>query len=292
MTRLAWLSLALALAGCPPKRGGGGPIDATGVGCPPASGVYVASYLTPEDGAKGGHTGWVLPLADKIVSSLEGTPDYAPLDGAAAAAAGVPAPPATVWLMAPNARPCKPAIGGYYAAAIDAPTPNLAYGVELNGCAAPQDPQNASAIVLVSDAEPNDCKIVTPHRVAERLGETDKQSHWQRPTKETPVPPALASLIPQKTCTPPTCEKLYSIAQVDLGDGKPVAYAVAVNWLAIPPGSPPEAQCEWKAETFSGFFVAGESGAPTKISEAQEHPLALTAVLADRTGAHVLLAEG
>ncbi|MBS1119163.1 MAG: hypothetical protein H6Q90_1391 [Deltaproteobacteria bacterium] len=291
MRRLLGTSaVALAmLTACPARRGGGGPIPVAGTGCPAASSVFVASYLTPEEGAKG-HTGWVLPLHDKVVDSIANVPEYAPIDAAVAVAAGVPSPPAKVWLLG-GAQPCQATVGSYYAAAIEAQTPNLAYGVELAGCAAPPDPQNASAIVVVSEAAPSECQIAAPRSVAQRLGEVDKEGRWQRPTKQTPIPPAITAAIPAKPCTAPGCEMLWSIAQVELG-GKPVAWAGAVNWLAIPDGAAPATQCEWKAETFSGFFVAGADGTPVKVTDAQDHPLALTAVLTDRTGAKVLVAEG
>ena len=63
---LVLIPLLLVSAACPQKRGGGGPAPAAGLGCPAAQNVYIASYLTPEDGAKEGHTGWVLPLHDKV----------------------------------------------------------------------------------------------------------------------------------------------------------------------------------------------------------------------------------
>src|SRR5947208_3105544 len=107
MKRLACL---LVLAGCPPKGGGVATPVSNGIGCPSASGVYVASYATPDEGGKG-HTGWVLPLADKIVPSVDGIADYATIDAAAAQAANVPAPPLNLYLMAPNTRPCRPTIG-------------------------------------------------------------------------------------------------------------------------------------------------------------------------------------
>lgn len=283
---------AIALFGaCPPKPGGGGGTTPTaGAGCPSANQVYVASYLSPEEGDKSGHAGWVLPLHDKVVESLDNAPEYGTIDAAAATAAGVPAPPANVWLLA-GAQPCKATVGGYYAAAIDGPTKNLTYGVELSGCPAPPDPQSASAVVVESATAPQ-CQLVVPRPVAQRLGEVDKtNNHWQRPAKETPIPPVLARAIPPHACTPPACEPLWSIAQVDVG-GKPAAWAGAVNWLAIPDGSPPEAQCTWKAEAFSGFFIAGADGSPVKVTDGQDHPLALTAVLADGAGAKVLVAEG
>lgn len=289
--------LLVAAAGCPQRRGGGGPTPPPGLGCPAASAVYIASYLSPEDGAKEGHTGWVLPLHDKVVPSIEGVAEYQTIDAAAAGAAGVPAPPRTAWLLSPQGgAPCKATIGGYYAAAIEGPTPNVAYGVELSGCPAPPDASDASAIVLTGDGvndavAPTDCKVIPPRSVAARVGEVDKQGTWSRPAKETPIPPAFAKVVPDKPCAAPACERLWSIAQVDVG-GKTVAWAGAVNWLAIPPGDGPDKPCEWKAESFAGFFTAGADGTPVKVTEAQDHPLVLTAVLADAGGAKVMVATG
>jgi hypothetical protein len=256
----------------------------------------MASYLSPEEGNPDGHKGWVLPLHDKVVASIEGVPDYQPIDAAAAAAAGVPAPPRVAWLLSPSG-PCKAAVGGHYAAAIDGPPANIAYGVELTGCAAPPDGSDASAIVLTYDGglvdagAPGDCKIVPPRPVAARLGETDDKGTWSRPTKETPIPPAFAGVVPDRPCASPGCEKLWSVAQVDVG-GRPAAWAGAVNWLTIPEGAAADKPCEWKADRFSGFFIAGPGGAPVKVTEAQDHPLVLAAVLADAGGAKVLIATG
>jgi hypothetical protein len=296
------LLVATLCAACPQKRGGGGPAAQPGLGCPSASAVYLASYLTPEEGGKEagreprgeGHTGWVLPLHDKVVDSIEGVPDYQTIDAATAGAAGVPAPPRVAWLLAPGG-PCRATIGGYYAAAVDGPPANIAYGVELTGCAAPPEGSEGSAIVLtydgaISDAgAPTDCKLVPPRPVAARLGEHDAKGTWSRPTKETPIPPAFARVVPERPCEPPGCEKLWSIAQVDVG-GKPVAWAGAVNWLTIPAGEGPDKQCSWKVDRFSGFFVAGPDGTPVKVTEAQDRPLLLTAVLADSGGAKAMIA--
>jgi len=260
--------LVLALAGCPAK-GGTGPVAPVGGGggCPAANAVYMASYLQPEDGSKETHTGWVLPLANKKLASVQGQPEFAELDAAGAQAAGVPAAPASMWLLVPGTPPCKLTAGAYYAAAIDEGAPNLAYGVELTGCAAPQDAQTAAAaVVLASDASPGDCQLLPPKPAAARLGEADQQGHWQRPTKETPIPAAFEAVIPQHACAAPGCEKLYAVASVEIG-GKPVVWAGAVNWLRADAGDP----CKWKGDTFSGFFlVSGET--LVQVTEGQEHP--------------------
>ena len=285
MRSFAFLTLLL-VAGCPPKKSGGPFLPAASAGCPTASGVHVASHLTAEPGAKG-HTGWVLPLFDKTVETLDGVADYATLDAATATAAGVPAPPTNLWLMVPNAQPCKVGIGSYYAAAIDAPTKNIAYGVELSGCPAPQQgATDATAIVLVSDDPPSACGIVTPKPIAERLGDLDKDGKWSRPTKQTPIPEDVAAAIPARECAAPACEKLWSIGRVELG-GKPVAWAGAVNWIDAP-----DPICDAKVETFSAVFVAGPDGKPVALHDGQDHRLPLFAVLTDKTGRIVVLASG
>ena len=83
-------------------------------------------------------------------------------------------------------------------------------------------------------------------------------------------------------------EKLWSVGQVEIA-GKPIAWSAAVNWLATGDDAK---QCEWKADRFSGFFVAGADGAPVKVTEGQEHALPLFAVLADGGGPKIVLASG
>ncbi len=282
--------LLLTLAACPPKPVGPAAVPPPappltgGVGCPSAANVYVASYVQPAENEPGGHTGWVLPLFDKQVAAAAGA-DYQQLDAAAAAAAGVPAPPQMIWLMVPGQAACKATIGSYYAANVEGLSPNIAYGVELSGCPAPQT-ADGEAIALVSDQPPNECHIEPPHPVATRLGEVNAQKQWSAPTKQTAIPPALAAAIPQHDCAAPGCEMLWSIVEVDVAS-QPVAWGGTVNWLH--PDTTP--QCTWATETFSGFFAPGEAG-PTKITDGQDHPLILTGVLADHGGAKVMLAEG
>jgi len=281
--------LVLMLAGCPPKTGGGtNPPLPTGVGCPTGSSVYVAVFESAQDCK--GHTGWVLPLHDVKTDTGNAQP-YTPIDQAAASAAGVPPPPASIWLMMPGTAPCRATPGSYYATAIDGRDKNTSYGVELNGCTPPADVADSFAIALVSNEPPTDCHIESPKPSGARLGTMNENKQWVRPAKASPIPDALAPLIPQHDCKPPACEMLWAFTQVDVNN-TPVAWAGAVNWLAIPPNATPETQCQWKAETFSGFFVPGPDGKAVKVDEGQDHPLLLTAVLADRSGPRVLLATG
>jgi hypothetical protein len=297
---------ATLLTGCaaattgpqPAAPGASGPaaLDA-GAGCPAPSQVYIASFMTPAEpvgpAPSSGHTGWVVPLSDLKVVTTANQPEYAAIDATTAQALGVPDAPQAAWLMAPGQPPCKASLGSYYAAAVDSPEPNITYGVELTGCPVPaaDRQQDAEAIVLASAQAPSDCQVLLPRPLAARLGDTDAQNHWQRPTKQTAIPPALAPVIPAHDCRPPGCEMLWAIAEVAIAD-RPVAWAGAVNWLTIPPGATPDSQCDWKAETFAGFFFAGPDGKASRVSEGQDHPLLLSAVLADRSGARAMVAEG
>jgi hypothetical protein len=301
MTRFC--ALVVFLAGCPmpgaspqpPGQPSGQPgIASAGAGCPTADNIHVASYLASDDPAQPAkHTGWVLPLSDLEVDSLASVPEYAAIDPGTASAVGVPAPPAHIWLTVPGQAPCRARIGSYYIAAVDGPTPNITYGVELDGCPAPPRDQqaDAEAFVLASEQAPTECQLLAPQPVAARVGETDAQNHWQRPTQQTPLPPAIAAIVPPHDCRAPGCEMLWAFGQVEVA-GRPVAWSGAVNWLTIPPGATPDSQCDWKTDTFAGFFVATAGGGAVKLTEDQDHPLLLTAVLADRGGAKALVAEG
>lgn len=286
------VALLLVLAACPAKQGPQPPPPQTGpqagVGCPRASDVYMAQYIGPQGQ---GSTGWTLPLHDVTVDSVAHLPPFAAIDRAAAAAAGVPAAPAAVWLLPSNGPLCKATVGGYYAAAIDAETKNVSYGVTLTGCPAPGQNDDSVGIAMVSVEPPNQCQLVPPGLAAARLGDTTPQNVWVRPTKETPMPPQFAALVPDRACGAPDCEKLWSVGRVDVA-GKPVAWSGAVNWVEIPQGSPPSAQCTWRVDTFSALYVEGPAGqGSVKLDEAR-HPLVLALVLADQKGAKVLLADG
>ena len=292
----------LVLAGCPAMTGTttaqqpGQPV--LSAGCPAANQVYVASFLTHDDAkpatsAPSGHTGWVVPLYDRKVDSTTGEPEYAVIDARTAESLGVPAAPTTPWLVVPGQTPCKATVASYYAAVVDSPEPNITYGVALDGCPSPAKDQqeDAEAIVMVSEQMPTECQIQSPQPIAARLGETSADKHWQRPTKETPIPPALATALPPHDCKAPDCETLWTFAQVAVGS-RPVAWAGAINWLTIPPTATAASQCDWKVDTLAGFFVAGPDGTAVKVTDGQDHPLLLSTVLADHSGTQVLIAEG
>ena len=286
MVRFACCSLLL-LAACPPKSSTTPPPQPPAAGCPAASDVYISSYLTQDAGK--GRSGWVLPMHAMKVETNAQVAEYQPLDAAAVAASGVPAAPVgNIWLIS-GAPPCQVRVGGAYAAKIDGPPASLSYGYELDGCPAPSDPQEGNGIVLVSQESPSGCTLEAPKPVAQRLGQLDAKQEWQKPDKETPIPPTLVPALPTHTCTAPGCESLWAVAEIDVAN-QPVAWAGALNWMTIGEGSP----CTWKAEQFSGFFIPSSDGKPVQVTEGQtpEHRLALSAALVDHTGAHVLIADG
>jgi hypothetical protein len=288
MHRLVWPAALVVLAACPPRPPGSQQPQSKSAGCPSASNVYVASFLTPAQGATH-RAGWVLPLHDAPLVSGVAAPDYANLDASAAAVAGVTqAPTGNVWIVAANAAPCQAQVGKYYAVKLDDPAPNVTYGVELDGCPAPVDQNDTEALALVSQDAPSECRFEAPNPVAARLGEYDQQKQWHAPTKETPIPPAVAQIVPPHECKAPTCETLWAFAEIDI-DKKPVAWSGAINWLTI---GDPAKPCDWRAESFSGFFVPDLSGRPVKIDQGQKHPLVLATALVDGGGARVLLAQG
>ena len=287
---LAFVAAALVLAACPKPQTGTGTTQQAGVGCPAGNGVFIASYVTQEPSK--GRSGWVVPLHATPAQSGGELADYAVIDPATASTAGVPvAPTGTLWLASASGQPCRGTVGRYYVAKIEGQGGALAtasYGFELDGCPAPGNPDEGGGIVLVSEQPPTGCRFEAPQPAAARLGEMDAQKVWQRPAKETPIPPALANVIPEKECTAPACEKLWAFGEVTV-DNQKVAWTGAVNWLAV--GDPAQ-QCTWPAERFSGVFVPGPGGGAVKVTEGQNHALVLSAVLVDGGGAKVLLAEG
>ena len=278
MRRLVWL----VVVGCVPKGSNTPPIPEGGP-CPGGSGVYVASYEAGKD-----HTGWVMPLHAMPVEPTATVPDWAPLDATAAGVSGVPQPPAgPLWLVTPTAPPCPVKIGGYYAAKLAGPPANVSYGVALDGCPAPADPNEAGGLVLATPDSPTGCQLQQPHPIAARMGEVDQQKQWHRPVKETAIPPSLNALVPVHDCRAPLCETLWAFAETDFGE-RPIAWTGAVNWVQI---TNPADPCAWTTDRWSGLFVPAPDGRVQKL-DTGEHSLVLSAALVDRAGPKALLAEG
>src|SRR5262249_50286698 len=146
------------------------PQPPSGPGCPAATDVYVASYLTQDPGK--GRSGWVMPLHAMKIEPGAQVAEYQPLDETAASMSGIPQPPAgTLWLVRGSGAPCQVKLGSHYAAKVEGPPFGLSYGIEIDGCAAPQDPQEGAGVVLASKDAPTGCQFVPPHPIAARLGQ-------------------------------------------------------------------------------------------------------------------------
>ena len=183
MGRFAWCPFVVALAGCPPQQPPPQQPQLQASGCPSANGVFLASFATQ------GRTGWVMPLyapgPDSWGSAVD-LADYATIDDATAKAAHVPeTPTGNLWLVSGNVSPCAVKPGNHYVANIDN---HPAYGVELDGCPAPPDPQDATGLVLVSQDTPSSCQFQVPQPVGSRLGEMTGPKTWQKPEKDDADP--------------------------------------------------------------------------------------------------------
>jgi len=282
MIRLAYCSL-LALAGCPAKKT---TPQSLGAGCPSAANVYIATYVKQEQGH--GRSGWVVPL--HATTELGDIGSYTNIDPTTAGAAGTPvAPSGTLWLATASAPPCRATLGKYYAAKIDGPPASATYGVEVEGCPPPKgsDEGEGGGFILVSEQSPGGCRFEAPRPIAARVGVMNANKQWQKPTKETPIPEPIAATLPAKECAAPACEKLWAFLDVKI-DNKTVAWSGVVNWLRVDAAAE---QCTWKSDRESGIWIPTNGGA-VKVTEGQEHPLPMSAVLADGDGAKVILAEG
>ncbi len=296
LLRSAPLLLATAglAAACGSKSAGpaspGGPVAVPipdGPGCPAAAQVLIAVYREGEGGVA---PTWTLPLGNR--PSAETAPRFAPLDEAAVAAAALPSPPALLWLLSPGAPPCQATPGAWYSDTVvdreAGGAANDVLGVQLtSGCPAPAKDQPSQLIAVAAAAAPTGCVAIAPRPIAGRVGEA-KDSSWQIVPQSTPLPPALEAAAPQRECGAP-CEKLWTAAQLDFA-GKPIAWDVALEWLGVDPAQPDV--CQWTSSKDGGLWYADAAGNAVPLEHQQAQvPLHLSALLADRAGAKVLVAE-
>lgn len=281
---------ALALAACggkaKPDSQQAGPSAVPipdGPGCPAASAVMVAVWREASPGVE---AGWTLPLANKPSTATAAV--FQLLDDAGRAA--LPPAPPKLWLINPAAAtpPCEATPGAAYSDTVNDGPVNEILGVQLTtSCPAPGKDQPQQALALAADVAPTGCVAILPRPVAGRVGEAANQT-WQIVPQSTPMPPAIEAAVPSKPCEAP-CEKLWTVSQLEFG-GHPIAWDVAQEWLRVDPAQPNV--CEWKTEHEGGIYLANAIGAAELFHH--EHaiePLHLGAVLADRSGAKVLVLE-
>ncbi len=234
----------------------------------------------------------MLPVRDEKADSVAGISEFEELAPTSPQAADIARPTQAMWIMQPGLAPCRARIGKAYRAAIDVKdSPNISYGLELHGCPPPAEQDEDEAVVAGSPTSPGLCQI-RPRSRSRRASAMSIRGTSGRATSRSRSRPASRRSAPQKTCTAPDCEMLWSFLQVDVA-ARPVAWSGAVNWMQTPAvPADVSAVCKYAIESFSGFFVPGPNNTATKVSDGQDHTLALTAVLADKTGAKVMLADG
>jgi len=249
-------------------------------GCPLASDVWL---VTSE--AVGGPERWLLPLHHEMLDSDAGIPEFTRLDEAAARAHKVPVPPAHLWLLEPDQPPCEATPAGYYAELISEGPVNHTFGVELTtACKI----EHGLAVAVASPTQPASCKTLVARDVATRIGSSDASGNWQRPTKQTAIPAALARALPPHACIAPSCEALWAVGQVDAA-GAPIAYEATRNWITIPPGSTPDHQCEWDQQRDYDIDLV-QHGVATRLELADDEAShRLFAILADTRGPRVIV---
>lgn len=245
-------------------------------GCPTANDVWL---VTSE--AVGGPERWLLPLHHEMLDSDAGVAEFTKLDEASARAHHVPVPPAHLWLLVPDQPPCEATPAGYYAELISEGPVNHTFGVELQTTCAIE---HGLAVAVASPTVPASCKALVASDVATRLGGSDTSGNWQRPTKQTAIPPQLSRALAPHACSAPDCEALWAVGAV-----KDVAYEVTRNWIMIPRGSTPDHQCEWDQQREYDIFLV-QHGIPTRLELADdEGGHHLFAILADARGPRVIV---
>jgi hypothetical protein len=296
--------MAVALAGCGKSAGSTAPSvteplavhDAQPTGsaaavpgkkatCPSADKVVLLEplYQTSEEGSP--PIGWNLPLA------AAPAPDGAttgPLSLEDAKAFGVVSVPKTVWIYRGGQPVCRGTVSGLTRNLDDAPG-SMSIDALVDGCAPPERDDPGPWFGLAVDAEPKGCELSSATVIAERVGEADGVD-WVRPTKETPIPTAIASLLPKpkETCDAPACEPLWEVRAAEVAS-KPLAYEATLTWA-----HPDETMnlCLTAHEDDHALFAVGKTG-PKKLVEAGtwQH---LAGVFYDATGprAMVTTAQG
>ncbi|MEZ4360627.1 MAG: hypothetical protein R3B48_10620 [Kofleriaceae bacterium] len=286
MQRIALCLSVLAVAACgpkpPPNSNTAIPIP-DGPGCPSAESTMVVVYHAATATRP---AGWSLPLANRRSEASEERYDV--LDPTAAAGAGIPTPPARLWVLQVGAPPCEATSGAFFShTVIDGPA-NDVLGVELTTtCPAPASEQAVQGIAVVAEASPTGCVVLLPRPVAGRVAEEGSDT-WKVLPQSTPMPPAVEAALPTKTCVAP-CEELWTVSQVDLS-GSPLAWDAAVEWLHVDPAQPDP--CQWASEGDGGVLVANADGSAARVDvPGASTQLHLAGALADRGGPKVLVLE-
>jgi hypothetical protein len=228
--------------------------------CPSADKVVLLEplYETTEEGSP--PVGWNIPLA--AAPAPEGAVT-APITAEDAKPFGVASVPKTVWIFRNGQPACRGQVAGLTRNVDDA-SGSMSIDAAVDGCPPPARDDPGPWFGLAVDAEPKGCELSTASVIAERVGEADG-TDWVRPTKATPIPTAIAPLLPKPkaACDAPACEPLWEVRTAQVA-GKPVAYEATLTWAR-----PDEtlALCNTEHEDDHALFAVGKVG-PKKLDEA------------------------
>ena len=230
MMRTAAVALAACAWACGGTSGGGGSTignrtTAIARACPAAAATVVARF---DD-----HAGrWVLPLAGVSIQDPTGIEAYTTLDAAAAEAAHLPPPPATLWMDGRDGSWCKATPAAVYRALWnDGPT-GLEYGVELDTACPPGNHRDEPRVAVAAPRPPIGCHAETTDTVvSSRTVEWDQAKSTFTPPGDEVSPRELASvwLAPSEPCTG-ACLALWQVDALS-ARGRPVAWAIVQTWI-------------------------------------------------------------
>jgi hypothetical protein len=248
--------------------------------CPTADKIVLLEPLYDAADESAPPIGWNLPLAARPAPEGATT---APITADQAKALGVAAVPKTVWVYRAGQPPCRGHVTDLTRNLDDAPG-SMSIDARVEGCPPPGRDEVGPWFALAVDNDPKGCELAAPTAIAERLGEADGET-WVRPTRETPVPPAIASLAPRPkaACAAPGCEPLWQVRAAVVG-GKPAAYEATFTWARPDAGL---ALCTLAHDDDHALFAVGKTGAK-KLDEGGAWQR-LAGVFYDATGPRALV---
>lgn len=252
--------------------------------CPAADKIVLIEPLYNANDESAPPVAWNLPLAAR--RALYGEQSAVITSDEAKWFYGVSSVPKTVWIYREGQEPCRGHVTTLAKNLEDAPG-SMSIDARIEGCPAAGPDDTGPWFGIASDTEPKGCELATPQLVAERVGEADGEN-WVRPAKETPIPAAIAKLLPppKTACAAPDCEPLWQVRAIEVAS-KPIAYDATLTWAR-----PDEtlALCLVGHDEAHALFAIGKTGAK-KIDEgpAWQH---LGAVFYDATGPRELVTTG
>lgn len=286
--RVGCVALGVAACGAPLVRPVE-PVEPPGPrSCPPASEVRYAIWSIPgaweiENGPPGmPATGfWRFPVGFRQVD--DGAPSPGPVAREDLDSLGLESVPDALYVLAPDAPPCRVQIAGYLGELVDDGVANVRVSAIATECPRPEAREMEGWAV---PDDPAGCRLSLPGaRVATLLVEDATGVHL--PASIPPVPSPYAAALPPQVCEPP-CTTLWSIRVVD---GPTALAEVWATYLV--PGAPDD-RCNWEYEDHAGLYAVRTDGIARPlpypaIDLGDVPPRTLAGALVDASGTRVVL---